>query len=271
VQRLVRVLSDPEPQGRPLPTIFPSLAAMGGNFNMAEVSMLAGRSGAGKTALSLWHAYKWVKDHGLRGLFFSADGRRLAVASRVVSMSSGIPTKEAKARLMDQDLSLAPYLEETQGLEWSFHSDLSYDHVDLEVAAFGEKWGHMPAFIVLDNLTDVEEQSDDEYRSMRRILVDLNKMAGATDAHVMVLHHVAEGAKENPCPARKEIHGKIDRKQTLILTTAQAKNGKQPVAVVKTREAAFDSSGEKATFLGFEGATMRYQDLGYVPPLEAAA
>lgn len=262
MQRLSRVLREAEPQGKPLPAIFPTLAAHGGNFNMAEVSTIAGRSGAGKSAIGLYHAYSWVVDHGLRGIYFSADGRRLAIASRIVGMSTGMPVKLAKQKLMDRDMSLAPVLEKTQGLEWSFHSELSYEHIDLEIKAFQEKWGRSPNYIVLDNLTDVPPTSDDEYRSQRQILVDLNVMAGATDAHVMVLHHVSEGAKENPCPARKDIHGKLDRKQTLILTTAQAKNGRQPIAVVKTREAAFDPSGETAMWVNFDGETMRYSDTG---------
>lgn len=262
MQSLIRGLNSKSVAGRPLPTVFPSLAARGGNFNMGEVSMLAGQPGAGKSAIALWHAHKWVTEHSLRGIYFSADGRKLAVASRIGGMALDVPAAQVKDRLLSGDESFATAFKETEGLEWCFDSEISYESVDLNVNAFEEKWGEPPAFVIVDNLTDVPSDGDDEYRALRQNMVEFNILAGHTDAHIMVLHHVSEDAKEDPCPPRKAIHGKVSRKPTLVLTTAQARDGRQPIAIVKTREAEFDKSGRTAVWIGFDGASMRYQDWG---------
>ena len=66
--------------------------------------MIAGQPGAGKSLLALWHAIHWANEHGLKGIYFSADSAELGQASRALAMwVQNLPADEAEQMLEDED------------------------------------------------------------------------------------------------------------------------------------------------------------------------
>lgn len=255
MKRLSRAVRSRTLGGKPMPAVFSGLPAC----RRSEVTLVAGQPGAGKSLWALWLALGYVKE-GLRGIYFSADSAELGQASRALAMwVQNLPVHEAEALLENDDEWASLKMEEVDGLFWSFEDDLSYDNINDEIEAFWELWGKAPDFVVVDNLTDVEGQADDEWATQRRALKALTQMARATDSATVVLHHTSEDdrIKENPCPPRKAIVGKCSQKPALIFTVADQGN-RRPVAVVKDRFGSSDKSGETATWFRLAEDTLHW-------------
>lgn len=222
--------------------------------------MIAGQPGAGKSLLALWCVLQYATDHDLRGIYFSADSAELGQASRALAMSEmNLSVAEAERMLELEDDWALDRMAKFNNLMWSFEDDLSYENMDDEIEAFHELWGRPPDFVVVDNLTDVEGQSEDEWSTQRRALKALTQMARKTDSATIVLHHTSEDdrIKENPCPPRRAIQGKCSQKPALILTVAD--RGKmRPVAKVKDRFGQSDKTGETARWFRLDMETMHW-------------
>lgn len=222
--------------------------------------MIAGQPGAGKSLLALWIATRWVKDHGLRGLYFSADSSELVQASRALAMVSyGTSVDEAEELLDAGDKAAIDRLtDDVGGLRWSFEPDISYDSMNEELQAFNELWGGSPDFIVVDNLTDVDGHAEDEWGTMRRVMKGLTSMGRTYGSSVLVLHHTSEEFRDDPCPPRKAIQGKVSQKPALVLTVGEGWGGEKHVAPVKNRWGPSDKTGKSAIALKFNHSNMHF-------------
>lgn len=254
MKTLASAVRSREAGGRPLPTVMPVFDKWKIGFRRGEVSMIAGSPGAGKSSLALWLATQWVAKHNLRGVYFSADSSELVQAGRALAMvSQGVSTELAEQRLKaEDDFSLEKLHTSLDGLAWSFEPDITYDLMELEIMAFLEAWGEYPDFIVIDNLTDVDGQSEDEWGTLRKVMKNLVALSRHTGAHVMCLHHTSEDFKDDPAPPRKAIHGKVSQKPSLILTVGGGDGRTKPTAVVKNRYGSADKSGHTALLLPFD-------------------
>lgn len=264
MKRLSRAVRQKKVGGRPLPTVFHSWASQKVHIRRSEVTMIAGQPNAGKSLLALWLAVQWATYHGLRGLYLSADSAELGQAARALAMNvMNLTIDQAEELLQREDPWAVQQMEKLNNLAWSFEDDLSYDNINEEVEAFVELWGTTPDFIIVDNLTDVEGQAEDEWATQRRALKALVQLSRTTDAAVIVLHHTSEDPriKENPCPPRHSILGKCDQKPALIVTVSD-RGPKRPVACVKNRFGKPDKSGETAIWLRFDEYTMHFTE-GY--------
>lgn len=251
MKTLASAVRSREAGGRPLPSVFEVFDRHKIGFRRGEVSMIAGQPGAGKSSIALWLATQWVSRHGMRGVYFSADSSELVQAGRALAMiSQGVSTELAEERLKgEDDYALEKLHVDLDGLAWCFEPDITYKLMELEILAFQEAWGTHPDFVVVDNLTDVDGQEEDEWGSMRRVMKGLVGLARATGAHVLVLHHTSEDFKDDPCPPRKAIQGKVAQKQSLVLTIGQSDGRVQPVCAVKNRYSPpqfIDKFGHKA-------------------------
>lgn len=222
--------------------------------------MIAGQPGNRKSSLALWIVSQWVSKHGLRGIYFSADSSELVQAGRALAMvSHGVDTAVAEQRLKEGDEdSLDMLHRKLDGLGWCFDPDITYESMELEILAFQELWGCMPDFLVVDNLTDVDGHGDDEWGTLRRVMKALVALARTTGSHVMVLHHTSEDFKDDPCPPRKAVQGKVSQKPSLILTVGGMQNAKVPVNVAKNRYGEGDKSGQSALWLPFNQQTFQF-------------
>lgn len=256
MKRLARAVKQRQVGGKPMPQVLQRLPAI----RRSEVTMIAGQPGAGKSLLALQLALGWV-EQGLRGIYFSADSAELGQASRALAMSvMNLSVREAEQMLEREDEWAIEKMGVLNNLCWSFEDDLSYDNIDEEVQAFVELWGCYPDFIVIDNLTDVEGQAEDERGSQSRALKALVQLARHTDAATLVLHHTSEDDryKENPCPPRKAIMFKVSAKPALILTVADH-GPRRPVACVKDRYGKADKTGQTATWYYLDEDTLHWR------------
>jgi len=241
--------------GKPLPSVLLGIPSC----RRSEVTLIAGQPGAGKSLMALWMALGWIR-HDLRGIYFSADSAELGQASRSLAMwMSGVSAVEAERLLEAEDPWAVGAMEQMNNLFWSFEDDLTYDSIDDEIQAFWELWGKAPDFVIVDNLTDVEGQSEDEWGTQRRAMKALVQMARATDSATVVLHHTTEDdrIKELPCPPRKAIVGKVSQKPALILTTSDH-GVRRPVAVVKDRFGKSDKSGMTAEWFRLDEDSLHW-------------
>lgn len=224
--------------------------------------MIAGQSGAGKSLLALWHVIKWVSVHNQRGIYFSADSAELGQASRTLAMAMvNTSVADAEAMIQSQDPKAIEAMEELNNLSWSFEEDLSYENIDEEIQAFVELWGCPPDFIIVDNLMDIEGQSEDEFGTSQRALKALVQLARRTDAAVIVLAHTSEDVKEDPCPPKKAVRGKANQKPAMILTTSDH-GDRRPVARVKDRyEEGADKTGQTAVYLHLNQTNLHFSEV----------
>jgi KaiC/GvpD/RAD55 family RecA-like ATPase len=242
-----------------MPTVFQALANIGIHIRRSEVTMIAGQPGAGKSLAALWMAVGWAQE-GLRGIYFSADSAELGQASRTLAMvMMNLSVKEAESLIEADDEWALEGLAKANSLYWSFEDDLSYENIDQEVQAFVELWGCDPDFIIVDNLTDVEGQAEDEGATQRRAMKALTQLARKTDSATIVLHHTSEDDryKEMPCPPRKAIMFKVSAKPSLILTVADH-GSRRPLACVKYRYGSSDKSGCTATWFRLDQETLHW-------------
>lgn len=258
MKRLSRAIRKPRVGGVPMPPVFQKIPSP----RKGEVTMIAGQSGAGKSLVALWHAVQWVKYHGQRGVYFSADSAELGQASRAVAMTlHNTSTAEAEQMVMAQDEQALEAMEGLNALSWSFEDDLSYENIDEEIQAFIELWGTGPDFVVVDNLMDIEGQSEDEFGTSQRALKALVQLARRLDAAVIVLAHTSEDVKEEPCPPKKAVRGKANQKPAMILTVSDH-GDKRPVARVKDRyEEGADKTGRTAVFLRLNPSNLHFSEV----------
>lgn len=255
MKRLSRSVRRRSMGGKPMPTVFQGLPPC----RRSEVTLVAGQPGAGKSLWALWLALGYVRE-GLRGIYFSADSAELGQAARSLAMwMTNVSVAEAEALLEREDEWAVSAMEQINNLFWSFEDDLSYDNINDEIEAFWELWGQAPDFVIVDNLTDVEGQSEDEWSTQRRALKALTQMARATDSATIVLHHTSEDdrIKELPCPPRRAIVGKPSQKPALILTLSD-QGARRPVAVVKNRFGESDKSGQTASWYRLDESTLHW-------------
>ena len=251
---LDRAVSGAGEQARPLPTVFPSFAARKMHFLPGELAMLAGPPGSGKSSMALWHATRWVAHHALKGMYFSADSSALVQASRALAMvSEGLSTDEAERRIEERDdRALETLHSKLDGLAWCFESNITYSLIEQEVLAFTEAWGELPRFVIIDNLFNVEADGDSEHTGLRKITENLLTMGRTLGTHVMALHHTSESHREDPCPPREAVHGKVSQTPYLVVTVGQNDGHRQPFCPVKNRIAKpqmVDKTGREATYL----------------------
>ena len=263
MKRLSRAVRQKQMGGRPLPTVFQAWAWQKIHIRRSEVTMIAGQPNAGKSLLALWLAVSWVANHGLRGLYLSADSAELGQAARALAMNTmNLSVNQAEELLKEEDPWAIEQMQRLNNLAWSFEDDLSYENIHEEIEAFVELWGSPPDFIVVDNLTDVEGQSEDEGATLRRSMKALVQLARTTDAAVVVLHHTSEDPKikEDPCPPRSAIQFKVSQKPAVVLTLTD-RGPQRPVACVKNRFGKPDKSGRTATWLRFDEETMHFSEV----------
>lgn len=256
MKRLSRSTQYQQVGGRPLPKVFQKLPAI----CRSEVTMIGGQSNAGKSLLALWQCVFWAQDQ-IGGIYFSADSSELGQASRALAMTqANLTVPEARFLLEKQDTNATEWIRKIDRLYWSFEEDLSYENINEEVMAYGELWGEMPDYIVIDNLADVEGQSEDEWATQRRALKALVQLARKTDSAVIVLCHTGEDFREDPCPPKKSILGKCSQKPVMIWTTSD-QGGRRPVAVVKGRDEKYvDKSGSTAVYLTLNQDTLHFTE-----------
>jgi predicted ATP-dependent serine protease len=258
VRTLARAVGSKDIGGEPLPSIFRTFDANKVVIRRAEISMIAGTPGAGKSTLALALALR----SKVPTLYVSADTNAHTMAMRLLSMITGKPQSEAENMLNNDVDNSRRIINEASGhIFWSFESAPTLVDIDQEVLAFEELWGCAPTLIVVDNLMDVANDGGEEFASMRSTIKELKYLARDTNAAVLVLHHTKESYVGNPCQPRSALQGMVAQLPALICTVGTNAPGYIAVAPVKNRYGKADPSGDTAFWLQFNPEIMDVSDI----------
>lgn len=233
-----------------------------------ETTLIAAPAGAGKTIVSL--ALAKVN----KTAYLCADTSWRTVAIRLATMLANDPEfndsgKKEDWRQHDMEAALAEdpewasrLIARADNISFAFPSGPTPDEIMDTLDAYWEVNGEYPELVIVDNLFDVDAGNEDEWANMRRAMGELQKIARATGAAIVVLHHTSESAKElaHPQP-RVEIQGKISRTSNMVCTVQQDRVAKQlRFALVKSRDREDDPTGKTFYTLDADFDHMRITD-----------
>lgn len=258
MRTLARAVGSKDIGGEPLPSVFRSFDTNKVVIRRAEVSMIAGTPGAGKSTLSLAIALR----SKVPTLYVSADTNAHTMAMRLLSMITGQSQQTAEQMLSEKVKETRELINEHAGhIFWSFESSPTLEDLDMEVAAFEEMWGCAPTLIVVDNLMDIASDTLDEFGAMRSTLKELKFLARDTNAAILVLHHTKESYPGNPCQPRSALQGMVAQLPALICTVGSNAQGFIAVAPVKNRYGKADPTGDTCFWLTFNPDVMDISDI----------
>jgi predicted ATP-dependent serine protease len=249
-----------EAGGEPLPPAFKVFQHNNIVFRRAELSMIAGAPGAGKSSLALAIAVKLA----VPTLYFSADTNSKTMAMRTLAMVNGITQSQAEYMLNAEKALATEALSVVSNIFWSFDSTPTLRDIDEEVSAFETQWGTSPTLIVVDNLMDIAMDGYEEFGGMRQAMKELKYLARNTNAAVLILHHTQESVNGYPCKPRSAIQGKVSQVPAMVLTTAQEQVGDDnylAIAPVKNRYGKASKNGEHYVRLLFHPESMQIADV----------
>lgn len=256
MKTLTRAVGKPDIGGEPMPSVFRTFENNQVILRRAEVSMIAGQPGAGKSTLALALALRMQAPT----LYLSADTNAHTMAMRLYSMIEGVSQSDAEKIISEQPELARQKLAKASHIYWSFDSNPGLGDIDDEVTAIEEMLGEPPALIVVDNLMDVAMDGGEEFGGMRSAMKELKYLARDTNAAVLVLHHTKESYSADPCPPRSAVQGMVNQLPALILTLGQHQ-GLMAVASVKNRYGKADPSGNTPVWLQFNPEYMFIADL----------
>lgn len=246
--------------GAPLPVVFPSMANMRLHLRRSELVLVAGEPGSGKSSFALNYALQV----GVPTLYISIDSSPHTQAIRLVANQTGRP-QDVVEEVMGENVEWAEQvIRQTSHIRWMFDGAPSIDDVEEELQSFIDLYGEPPHLIVVDNVSDVDADSGDEWGTLRQLLRMLKEWARDLDACILALHHTSESEEYKrkgygPCPPRAAIQGKVSAVPALVLTLLSGE-GFMYVAGVKNRHGKADPTGSTFAPLVFYADTMRVSD-----------
>jgi len=245
MRSLLQVVGVESPAGKQLPEILPQLTASQVAFRQAQLHLIAGQPGGGKTLLALWYAIVSKTP----GLYISADSDSRTIASRAgaIIMNKNVADIE---RIMDSEASVLledALADGASHIRFAFDPAPSLQDIEEEIEAWIELHGSAPSAVYVDNLMNVAMSA-------------FHYMAREYETAFVVLHHVSENEKMSkpnyPAP-RKALMGKVAALPELVLSVAldSAANAYR-VAVVKNRHGKADPNAEEYVTLAAEASKM---------------
>lgn len=253
--------------GEPLPAPFRSLERIGFTFRRGSFVLIVAGPGTGKSAFALAAGLRFQ----VPGMVFSADSDAFEQASRAFCMQTGaqreVGERFARGMLRDDEKDM---VEAIRGIPIRFNYDSSptLDVIRTNMDAFEELYGEYPHFAVIDNVTNVQNGTQDNaenpFGGLESFMEYLNTMARETQACVVGLHHTLGQYNDgiNPIPL-SGVKGQITRVPPQVLTLFRPSDEELGVSVVKNRGGRADASGNRYALLEFEGSTMTIRDLDY--------
>jgi len=260
MKTLRRSVGKAEVGGEPLPPPFQAFQREGIILRRAEVTVIAGTPGAGKSSIALHIAARLKQPT----LYFSADTNAHTMAMRLLALRAKMPQSQAEHMLKTQPDTAEALLREYGNMYWSFEPSPTLRDLDEEVSAFETMWGRSPTLIVIDNLMDIAIDGHEEFAGMRAVMKELKYLARDTNAAVLVLHHTQESALGYPCQPRSALQGKVAQIPAMVLTVGQMMQGQDTylcIAPVKNRYGKADPTGNTYISLVFEPASMYLEDV----------
>jgi KaiC/GvpD/RAD55 family RecA-like ATPase len=258
MRSLLQVVGVESPAGIQLPEILPQLTASQVTFRQAQLHLIAGQPGGGKTLLALWYAIT----SKVPSLYISADSDSRTIATRAgaIIMDKEVANVE---KLMDTDASVLledALADGASHVRFAFDPAPSLQDIEEEIEAWIELHGSAPAAVYVDNLMNVAATSDSEWTALRDCMSAFHYMAREYESAFIVLHHVSENermSKPNYPAPRKALMGKVAALPELVLSVALDSGANAyRVAVVKNRHGKADPNAEEYVTLAAEASKM---------------
>lgn len=226
--------------GQRLPDVFRSFAEAGIHLRRGHVTLVAAAPGVGKSVIGLVHSLRM----GVPTHYLAMDADEHTTCVRVVQHCALIDSKEAERQVTEDGKLARDALDAVDWIRFDFPSSPDIEEIVHRVWAFGELHGEWPHFIVVDNLMDVAFDGD-ENSGINGVMEDLSKLARATKAAVLVLHHVTGGYEDgNETIPLSGLRNKVGKKPALVLTINNGAADEQVwVSVVKNRFGRADPAG----------------------------
>ena len=263
MRSLHKAVRSPNKGGTPLPSPFASFDKYDIAIRRGEATMIAAPPGAGKSTVALAMALKMK----VPTLYFSMDSGEDTQGTRALSMLTGMSTKAVEAALLLDPITGANKLREgSDHIKWVFEADDLYD-LEEEIDVYTEVMGSPPQLVVIDNATDLNHESGDEYSSLRSLMREVKRWSRDINAAFLVLHHTSESFHYQVCPPKASVHGKINQKPAVILTIGNPQDGLLPISPVKNRTGFSDATGNTAVWLEYEPSTMTLRDRTFSPEM----
>ena len=234
--------------GEPLPKVFRTLEF---DFLRGQEVLICAAPGVGKSVIALNLAAGIKRP----ALYFSADSDHYTQGHRLTSLLTGrstsITKQEVRQGRVDPALAKLP-------IEFVFDPQPTPDVIEDNTNAFVQKHGEPPHLLVVDNITDVDNDGETD---LNPLLGYLNGIARYTGACILGLHHVTgpfnDGDKPPPLSAVKDQIGRVPQG---ILTLFKETPTTFGLATVKNRGWLADPSAGTITRLRFDGDIMRVSD-----------
>lgn len=269
MQTIALALSQSENVGQALPDVFPTLAKMGAKLRRGQLSLWAGGPGTGKSALASFIAanagYGDFNETGVPTLYFSADTDKRTLGNRITASVTKMTVDECEDLLLAGNKSTLKMLNDyTSHIWFNWNNGPNLDNIEDEIEAFAHVNGDWPHLIIIDNLKNVwidTSGEGGEHIRYDRVLDYLHELAGLTNAHIMVLHHVT-GFYENgdePIPL-SGILGKVSKPFRLIITLHRPNPEQIGLSIVKNSTGKMDPRGSLICYLGLDLSRQQFLD-----------
>lgn len=246
--------------------MFESLDRLGARFRRGQLGLVVAGPGTGKSAFQLNYSLR----SGTPTMYFSADSDAFTQLVRSVSILTGIRQDEVEDMVIEDVLpEHAVSLLTGLPIRFNYSASPSLTTIERSMEAYDELHGDFPALVVVDNITNVQNDMGDgadPFSGLEGLMDYLHDMARETEACVVGLHHVLgeynDGMKPIPLSGVK---GQIGRVPELIFTLHRRPEDdysvpKIGVSPVKVRGAKFDPSGNTFAELEFLGDRMLMRD-----------
>ena len=218
---------------------------LGVYLRSGQLAMMVAGPGVGKSVVAMSYAIQ----SGCRTLYLSMDTDAFTTSIRLISAVTGMTLADAEQKLELQDPEILDLLCEMDELKFAFTSSPDEREIGERLLAYIEAEGEAPELLVVDNLANVAVDDSDEFGALRRLMRDMQTIAGQVGCGVLVLHH-ATGEFDNgvdPVPM-KGINGKLSKFPALILTGHRPSPGTVRWDVVKHRFGPADPSASTKHF-----------------------
>lgn len=258
MKSLTRNVGRRERAGSNVPIPFTTLTELGVQVRQAELTLIAGQPGAGKSSLALSIAVH----ANVPTLYVCADTSEQTMRTRTASMLTGLAMRETETRMFTDVPWAQSVFDQTQHIAWSFDATPSLQGIEEEIQAYEEVHGVTPTLLIVDNLIDVAVDGSDEWGGLRQTVKRLKNMARETESAVLALHHTSEAVNTiGIAPPRSSLQGKVGQLPAVILTLdVDSNSGTMGVAVVKNRFGKAAASGVYGGHLTFDAARMQITD-----------
>ena len=200
-------------------TGLPRIDYLIGGFERSALTVIAGRTSVGKTALALYTAVEAVKA-GETVLFVSVEMQRLLLARRLLSMVGDRSSYDIRDKMTPEDIAgLCRHVSAQLGSGHLYIADATYAIRDIAALAKAVVRRHQASIVVVDylQLCKPTGKHDSRAREVGAMSKDLKRLALATKAAVVVPAQLnRDAANKPPTLANLRDSGEIEEDADVI-------------------------------------------------------